>query len=154
VTRVTQTIEPANEQLLTWIHGWADLARDIGDALVVPLPGPVVEVDSLARLWDSWLTRGLEGVDPNGVINAVGYAFGSYLVQRVGMSWALVTDEYGTEVAVHGSPGDLLIFPANFVAKRYETRERLPLHEAADRAAELLRQAREGTGPWPGGATE
>lgn len=56
------------------------------------------------------------------MINALGMALGQYLVDRLGLDWKLVEDEYGTEVAVHGQPGDVLVFPPNLVAKRLETR--------------------------------
>jgi hypothetical protein len=35
----------------------------------------------------------------------------------------VVTDKHGTEIAVHGQPGDLLVFPPNLVAKRFERGE-------------------------------
>lgn len=56
------------------------------------------------------------------MINALGLAFGQYLVDRLGLVWKLVEDEHGTEVAVHGQVGDVLVFPPNLVAKRLEDR--------------------------------
>ena len=45
------------------------------------------------------------------------------LVDELGLDWAVVTDKHGTEIAVHGQPGDLLVFPPNLVAKRFERGE-------------------------------
>jgi hypothetical protein len=64
-----------------------------------------------------------EGV--NAVINAVGVQFGQLLVEMAGFQWVIATDAYGTDLAVVALPGaaDVLIYPANFVAKRWERRE-------------------------------
>jgi hypothetical protein len=61
----------------------------------------------------------------NAVINYVGIAFGQALVDGIGFSWVIATDDQGSELAVHGFPGrgDVLVYPANFVAKRWERRE-------------------------------
>jgi hypothetical protein len=67
----------------------------------------------------------------------VGIAFGQVLVDKVGLQWVVATDEYGTEFAVHGLPnrGDVLVYPANFVAKRWERRESNFLEDALQRIA-------------------
>jgi hypothetical protein len=57
------------------------------------------------------------------MINAFGAAFGEVFVDRLGMSWSVVTDENGCEMAVTGQPGDVIVFPPNFVAKRFVKKE-------------------------------
>jgi hypothetical protein len=64
-----------------------------------------------------------ESEDPNPVINAFGIAFGQYLVDQLQMTWVVASDQHGTEMAVHGQPGDILVYPPNLVAKRYTARE-------------------------------
>jgi uncharacterized protein DUF3806 len=61
----------------------------------------------------------------NAIINYVGIAFGQALVDGIGLRWAVATDEQGSELVVYGLPGqgDVLVYPANFVAKRWERRE-------------------------------
>ena len=61
----------------------------------------------------------------NRIINAVGVAFGQCLVDGLELQWAIATDEDGPDLAVHGLPGtgEIVIYPANFVAKRWERRE-------------------------------
>ena len=56
----------------------------------------------------------------------------------------IATDEHGTELAVYGLPnrGDVLVYPANFVAKRWEQRETNFLEEAYRRIAEDVRAIR------------
>src|SRR5262245_56372508 len=34
------------------------------------------------------------------------------------MRWVVVTDEHGTDIAVHGAPGDVLVFPTSVIGKR------------------------------------
>jgi len=45
-------------------------------------------------------------------------------VDGAGFQWTIATDNYGTDLAVLALPGggDVLVYPANFVAKRWERR--------------------------------
>lgn len=47
------------------------------------------------------------------------------MVDGIALKWVIATDEQGSELAVYGfsGRGDVLIYPANFVAKRWERRE-------------------------------
>jgi hypothetical protein len=60
--------------------------------------------------------------DPNHIINAVGIAIGEHLVAALDLRWVVASDDYGTELAVHGEPGSVIVYPANLVAKRFESR--------------------------------
>ncbi|HEX6699183.1 MAG TPA: DUF3806 domain-containing protein [Gaiellaceae bacterium] len=85
------------------------------------LAAAAVTAEALDELWDLVLAEGSD--DPNVVINLVGLALGQLLVDRFGLAWVALTDEYGTEIAVRG-PSNFTVFPTNFVAKRYESGER------------------------------
>ena len=77
----------------------------------------------------------------NAVINRVGVAFGQSLVEGLGLSWVIATDERGADLAVHGPPGkaDVLVYPANFVAKRWERQEMQFLEKSYNQIAEQVR---------------
>jgi hypothetical protein len=122
-----QAIEAPNQAELEWIESNLGIAK----ALAAPyldgeetLPAPPVLDQIFAGWLEDW--RSLpepERDDPNVYVNAVGVALGQALVDELGLEWAIVTDEYGTEIAVHGQPGDILVFPTNLVAKRLERNE-------------------------------
>lgn len=81
------------------------------------LPSP----EDLDQAFNAWLhSHGPS--DANSVINCVGVAFGQHLVDSTSLEWVIASDEYGTELALYGLPGqgDILLYPQNFVAKRYE----------------------------------
>ena len=83
------------------------------------LPSP----EDLDHAFDSWLNSlSHEQSDANAVINCVGVAFGQHLVDTTPLEWVIASDEYGAELALYGLPGqgDVLVYPQNFVAKRYE----------------------------------
>ncbi len=71
--------------------------------------------------WSAWLPH-WEVHDPNAIINAVGMAIGEHLIAELCLQWVLATDEYRTELAVHGEPNNVLVFPANLVGRRFENR--------------------------------
>lgn len=83
-------------------------------------------LSSLDRAFAAWMALGVtDNQATNEAINAVGIAFGSFLVREAGFSWVVATDDYGTELAVLALPGtaNVLVYPANFVAKRWERRQ-------------------------------
>ena len=79
--------------------------------------------EDLDQAFNSWLhSLSKDSSDANSVINCVGVAFGQHLVDSTPLEWVIASDEYGTELALYGLPGqgDVLVYPQNFVAKRYE----------------------------------
>lgn len=83
-------------------------------------------LEALDRAWTAWMAAGeTDGTVINGAVNAVGAAFGQWLSEGGVLRWVIATDEHGSDLAVYGLPGrgDILVYPANFVAKRYERRE-------------------------------
>src|ERR1044072_1158322 len=83
------------------------------------LPSP----EDLDQAFNSWLhSLSRDEADANSVVNCVGVAVGQHLVNSTLLEWVIASDEYGTELALYGLPGqgDILVYPQNFVAKRYE----------------------------------
>lgn len=79
---------------------------------------------SLDRAFKNWMSRETQDADTtNEAINAVGIAFGQILSQDIGLRWVIATDGHGSDLALHNPVGEILIYPANFVAKRWERRE-------------------------------
>lgn len=65
-----------------------------------------------------WLADGPHRVHVNTLVNAAGVAFGAHVARDAGLEWVIATDEHGSDLALHGAPGDVLVHPANAVAKR------------------------------------
>jgi hypothetical protein len=104
------------------------IARNVMAArgLVAECNGGSRELDASAldSAYAAWFNaHNAETEDPNPVINAFGMAFGQLLIDRLQLTWVVAADDQSTEMAVHGQPGDILIYPANLVAKRYVQRE-------------------------------
>lgn len=82
-----------------------------------------LEPAALDAAYAAWFANhDAEAEDPNPIINAFGIAFGQHLVDQLQLRWVVAADEQGAEMAVHGQPGDILVYPANLVAKRYTAR--------------------------------
>jgi hypothetical protein len=98
-------------------------------------------LDKAYKVWNAGHRRGEE--DPNSWINAFGIAFGKWLSQELDLEWKLVSDELGTELAIFGMPGKILLFPPNLVAKRYvdgQTEFFLPLSQAIVKDVKQIRE--------------
>ena len=74
----------------------------------------------------AWLGQDVrDNTQINGTINIIGVQFGQFLVDSVGFRWVVSSDKHGADLAILALPGqgDVLVYPANFVAKRWERRE-------------------------------
>ena len=118
---MSQRIESPNEAEVEWLAAYVEMAPGMAAEWLGAAAAPL-EVDDLDALWAAWLAASAPAGDANDVVHAVGLAFGQRLVDDLGMRWVVITDELGTEIAVHAQPGDVLVFPANLVAKRWESR--------------------------------
>ena len=144
-----QAIEAPNDAELAWIRSNLDVAKRLTAIHTGEERDALPDARLLDEVFAAWLrewtaTPGEERDDPNAYINAVGLAFGQSLVDALGLEWAVVTDEYGTEIAVRGQPGDLLVFPTNLVAKRFESGETHFLAEIQAGVAVRVRELRDG----------
>lgn len=102
-----------------WIDENVARARSLAEKY-----GGDTSLRALDVVWEAFSSRMREtGADPNALINMIGLAFGQRLVDDLGFEWAVVTDEGGTEIAVHRADGDVLVFPTVTVAKRWERNE-------------------------------
>jgi hypothetical protein len=82
--------------------------------------------DDLDRAINTWMhSPNDDSSDANAVINCIGVAFGQHLANTSPLEWVIASDDYGTELALYAFPGqgDVLVYPQNFVAKRYEAAE-------------------------------
>lgn len=117
-----QTIRDLNDAERRWVGQNVELATDYAESLGIRVDaGETLGPDALDAAWSVWLEgHAEEQDDPNPYINLFGVAFGAHLVRRLGLEWKVVSDEQGTEIAVWGRDGDILVFPPNLVAKRYD----------------------------------
>lgn len=113
-------VEDLNPSEVTWVGQMQEAGRILHQMYVGPLerlPDP----SALDVTWVKWQSdRSPERPDPNTVVNALGLCFGQQLVDRLGFRWAVITDDYGTEMGCIAQPGDITVFPANATAKRVD----------------------------------
>ena len=129
---VDATVTPLTDVQVTWIReqlaAAAQFTADYGaDRTLTGLA-------AVDHAWASWLDRqAVDPEDPDTVINAVAVYLGQSIVETLpGFEWVLSLDDDGSDLAVLGLPGalDLLVFPADLVAKGYQSRT-APLLEPA-----------------------
>lgn len=105
------------------------------------------DADALGRHYDAayaaWSAG--EDVDANAAVNRIGAGLGAFWVGRLPLRWAVVTDQWGTEMAVHGQPGDIVLTPMSMVGKRWSEGETGFVPELArglaERVGQIMRQA-------------
>jgi Domain of unknown function (DUF3806) len=122
-----EKIDTPNEKEHAWIAEQLERASEFVNAFRPQAAAQPTNLEALDEAFAAWMTSGAakEPSSANAVINCVGIAFGQSLVEGVGLSWVVATDDHGTELAVYGLPGagDVLVYPGNFVAKRWERGE-------------------------------
>ncbi len=82
--------------------------------------GGTLTPEELDVVFSRWMHDEEEKESDDAVANALGAAFGDYLVEQHGFRWVVVTDEYGTEYAVRHTLGSNTAFPRASVQKRIE----------------------------------
>ena len=118
-----------------WIQQQLDAAKLFIEAFSPADAGQPSSREALDRAFAAWLAQNSQdNAEVNGVINAVGIRFGQFLVDEANFRWVVASDAQGTDLAVLALPGrgDVLVYPANFVAKRWERRETPFLASAFD----------------------
>jgi hypothetical protein len=119
-----QSISKLTDKEHHWIAEQIAGATMFVEAFSPPDARQPLTLAALDRAFAAWInTRDSENQTINAAINSVGITFGQFLVDGVGLTWVIATDESGSDLAVYGKVGDILIYPANFVAKRWERRE-------------------------------
>jgi hypothetical protein len=107
-----------------WVAKHADDAPELIEHLTGEDVAGEVTVEQLDAAWAGFLQIAEENPQAvNPVVNILGVAFGQILVRDHDMKWVVATDRYGTDIALLGQPGDLVVYPTNAVAKRWESRE-------------------------------
>ena len=143
-------IQPVNDSEVAWVKdqlaGAAKFVAEFSPAdadAAQPLTPAVLD-----RAFAAWMktttataSKSSDASSINAVINHVGIAFGQSLVEGIGFTWVIATDEHGSELAVYALPGrgDVLVYPANLVAKRWERRETNFLEVTYQRIAQDVR---------------
>lgn len=120
------TISTLTEGERTWIGEQLVLAANFVKTASPSDADQAMTLAALDRAFAAWLvTPDSDDQTINGVINCVGVALGQSLVDGAGFEWVIATDEAGTDIAILALPdtGKVLIYPTNFVAKRWERRE-------------------------------
>ena len=144
---------PPSDAELEWIDVRLRGATELVNAFVgVQMDSSHPDVTLLDQAFAGWLEDWLgrpesERADPNAFMDTFGIAFGQSLVEGLGLEWKVVIDSDGAELAVHGDPGDFLVFPPNLVAKRFVARETSFLEPVYHEIARTLHDLREGNLP-------
>jgi len=142
-------VKPTFQELTPVEHEWVAAQTQKAFEFVVansPDTKPSLTLEALDEAFSAWLAQGEANTDKiNQTINAVGVAFGSFLVRDAGFAWVIATDEHGSDLAVLALPGtaDIVVFPANFVAKRWERKESFFMEAAFE---DMSARARAGFG--------
>lgn len=137
-----QKTDPLSESETAWVKTQLKNASKFVEGFSPQDAGQLLNLAALDRAFAAWIAS--EPVDTdliNSVINYVGIAFGQALVDGIGLKWVIATDEQGSELAVYGFPGrgDVLVYPANFVAKRWERCETNFLEKAYQQIGQNVR---------------
>jgi hypothetical protein len=102
-------------------HLWLEQARSNGFQVLKRYEGTVeVTPSTLDRAFQKWKQDTSAGRASNeAVAQGLGVLFGDFVVMKQGSRWAIVTDSFGTDLAVVSSR-NTQIYPINAVWKRID----------------------------------
>jgi hypothetical protein len=107
------------EKEATWVRSRASAARDLV-AFLLSLPEPpTLKPTLLDRAFRAWRRMPpSEQVTQRDIVNCLGCAFGEFLASEVGAQWLVVSDSFGTDLAVREPSQGVVTYPLAIVAKR------------------------------------
>ena len=79
--------------------------------------------EELDRLWQRLDPSPVSDAEFNHFAHLFGFALGEYLVQRTGLQWCVLADQYGSDYAVRHHVASVTAFPVSSVGKRLERHE-------------------------------
>lgn len=110
---------PLTEGERSWLDAHVRYAEELGLA--------PTDVREISDFFDSSLRAVRSGEqapeDANAVINIVGVLLGEYICSTTSLDWAIMTDEFGTDLCVHDPATSWVFFPQSSTAKRWEAGE-------------------------------
>ena len=101
------------EAHLEWVDGWISPGSESRFA------GPHGRESLVATI----LEHGAIEADETVKLQALGTYMGQAIVEHTGWSWCVVTDEYGSDLAVKFAEPDACVFPTTLISKRIEAGE-------------------------------
>ncbi len=111
---------------------WLDEGRERGRALVAEYAGakkapPALE--AIEKAFDAYRAAPPARREPaREALDALGVLLGDHLAAIPGLAWIVVKDDEGSDPAIYGQAGELLIYPTTYVHTHFENAE--PLHAA------------------------
>jgi hypothetical protein len=137
-----EKIEEITQKEKAWITKQLASASGFVNAYRPDHGGRPVTLGALDTAFSAFLDS--KPTDPdtiNAIINVVGITFGQFLIDGLALRWVIATNEEGSDLAAYGSPdrGDVLIYPANFIAKRWERRQANFMERSYFQIAEQVR---------------
>ena len=111
------TIEALTAAEDQWLHTQREIAGILRDRYLGPTD-TAPTIDELEATVGLWQQDGDGRADANDVVLAVGVLIGDHVVAATTLHWVIATDAFGTDLALHAQPGDVLMHPTNSVAKR------------------------------------
>jgi hypothetical protein len=127
ITLKTKSLDPVPQQIvpvdaleLARIQALDDAAPNF---LAAFKPGAQPSLKSYDEAFAAWQRDPGLRFTEDAVVGHLGACLGNRLAADFDMEWVVVSDEYGTDLAVRSRRYDLLSFPFSSVAKRIENRQ-------------------------------
>ena len=139
-------IQQVTDREILWINTQLESARSFVTRYAAPPADCDLGVETLDAAWKAWIsTAPTDTAEINQAINCIGISFGSLLVRTGEFAWCIASDDWGTDLAVRALPdrGNVLVYPADFVSKRWESRTTDFLTDALSQIIEHVSRTRQ-----------
>ena len=151
---MTQTVDELTDKEVAWLATQLKVASSFVNCYSPGDSGRPLSLAAIDRAYATWISTPDETDLINGIINGTGVALGQFLVDHAGFRWVIATDDQESALAVLALPGsgDVLVYPINFVAKRWERGEVDFFNKSYEQIAETVRSVatriKPGSKPW------
>ncbi|MGB4773618.1 MAG: DUF3806 domain-containing protein [Daejeonella sp.] len=89
----------------------------------------------------AWFQNDLQAkleIDVNSYSNSLAAGWGKYLEEKLGMTWQVITDEFGTEIGLYHKQNHVTLFPFNLTAKAFNKKDFGLLSVVTDKTKKVI----------------
>jgi hypothetical protein len=100
--------------------------------------GKYDSLEDKLRLLDTIIRSGWIERNEKWKLQSLGITLGDALVQKMGLVWVTVEDEYGRSPALHDNGSTIVVFPLTAISKRIERGESVDVRELFDGLCQMI----------------
>lgn len=135
-------LEELTQKEKDFVETNAKVATDFLESYNIDFNPSRLHPDNIAGFSYHWFEKGLKGDTPlsdDQFSNCMAGGWGQYLHETYGMSWKVITDEFGTSIGLYHPTNEVTVFPFASMSKAIKNKNYEMICSITDHLGEALK---------------